>query len=113
MQIEHYRNPLYVLRALRDGSPSFFELLTAQLPLDAFENAFAGLDLLEMSDFFTKLVLELPNRLNRVVIRLIAKQARASGGPIWNLDSDIVKSFGHEQVDLLIESRSGARFGGR
>jgi hypothetical protein len=103
VQLDEYANPLYALRMLRDGHRTFFDLLATHLPLDAFEAAFTGVDLLQTADLFTRLLLDLPDRLSRLVIRMIAEQARATNGPIWNLDADIVKAFGHDQLDVLVD----------
>lgn len=103
LQLDAYANPMYVLRMLRDGHRAFFDLLAAHLPLDGFTAAFASVDLLHTPDLLTALLPELPDRLSRLVIRMIADQARTSKKPIWNLDAAIVTSFGHDQIDVLVD----------
>ncbi|MGN6105876.1 MAG: hypothetical protein ACTHU0_12290 [Kofleriaceae bacterium] len=103
LQVDAYANPLYALRMLRDAHRTFFDLLTTHLPLDVFTAAFTGVDLLHTGDVFTRLLPEIPDRLSRPLIRIIAAQAGATNVPIWNLDADVVKAFGHDQFDVLVD----------
>jgi hypothetical protein len=103
LQVDAYANPLYALRMLRDGHRTFFDLLTTHVPLDAFTAAFTGVDLLHTGDAFARLLPEVPERLSRPMILMIAAQARAANSPIWNLDANIVNAFGHDQLDVLID----------
>lgn len=102
-QLDAYANPLYALRALRDGHRTFFDLLTTHLPEEPFTGSFDGVDLRHTADELMRLLLDLPDRLSRVAIRLIADQARAGNRPIWNLDATIVRSLGYEQIDVLVD----------
>ena len=103
LQLDDYANPLHALRMLRDGHRAFFDLLTVHLPLDVFRSALASIDLVHAPSLFTRLLLELPDRLSRLVIRVIAEQARTSKQPIGNIDADVVAAFGHDQLDVLVD----------
>jgi hypothetical protein len=103
LQVDHYTNPLWVLRFLRDNHPSFLEILSRHLPLEVFESAFANVDLAKSGDELGRLIMGLPHRLRRVVLQVVARQNRATGHPIWNLDAGVVRNMGRDEIELLVE----------